>query len=224
MKIYFVMDLKEEKVVRAFRGERESYQPVHLSTDILRDSNPLSVVDEVNPRYLYVADLDRISDRGNNFRIIEMLSGKVEHLVADCGLREVSDAKNLKFDVVFGSETFDLRKIEDSVKYVSLDIRNNFIDASGSFEDWFSALDWLNSYELEGIIILDLSRVGTMSSELLIFEKAAGMSDNPLYAGGGIKSTEDIKRLEEIGYDGVLIAGAVYGKKIGVEVVRRGVL
>lgn len=225
MKLYFVMDLLHNEVVRAVRGEREKYQPVHFNSKLLDTSDPQKVIEQVNPRYIYVADLDRIIGEGDNTKVINTISENVEHLMADCGFKEVWELKNLGFDGVVGSETFKLRQLEEdpaNVRYVSLDIKDRFLDASNSFHMWEEALKWLNSFELKGVIILTLSRVGTLSLDWSILDKAAKISDNPLYAGGGIKSREDILKLKDLGFEGVLIASAFHEGKIDPEVIRQG--
>ncbi|MFP3908411.1 MAG: HisA/HisF family protein [Archaeoglobaceae archaeon] len=224
MKLYFVIDFLHKEVVRAVRGEREKYRPVHLSSKLLNTSDPQKVIEQVKPRYIYAADLDRIMGEGDNTEVINSISSNVEHLIADCGFKEPVELESLQFDGVVGSETFDLRQLKEcsSVRYVSLDIKDRFLDASNSFRRWEDALEWLNSFELEGIVILTLSRVGTLSLDHNIFNKATEISDNPLYAGGGIKSMEDILDLKDLGFEGVLIASALHEGSIDSELIRRG--
>ncbi|MFP4559661.1 MAG: HisA/HisF family protein, partial [Archaeoglobaceae archaeon] len=212
MKLYFVIDLLHKEVVRAVRGEREKYRPVHLSSKLLNTSDPQKVIEQVKPRYIYAADLDRIMGEGDNTEVINSISSNVEHLIADCGFKEPVELESLQFDGVVGSETFDLRQLKEcsSVRYVSLDIKDRFLDASNSFRRWEDALEWLNSFDLKGIVILTLSRVGTLSLDHKVFNKSAEISDNPLYAGGGIKSMEDVLKLKDLGFEGVLIASALH--------------
>ncbi len=225
MKLYFVMDLLHKEVVRAVRGEREKYLPVHYSSNLLGTSDPQKIIEYINPKYVYVADLDRIRGEGDNLEVINTISGNVEHLMADYGFKELNELENLRFDGVVGSETFDLRQLKESsanVYYVSLDIKDELLDASNSFHRWEEALKWLNSFNLKGVVILTLSRVGTLSLDHVIFNKAAEISDNPLYAGGGIKSMEDILNLKDLGFEGVLIASALHQGEIDPQLISRG--
>ncbi|MFP3946931.1 MAG: HisA/HisF family protein [Archaeoglobaceae archaeon] len=226
MKLYFVIDFLHKEVVRAVRGEREKYRPVHLSSKLLNTSDPQKVIEQVKPRYIYAADLDRIMGEGDNTEVINSISSNVEHLIADCGFKEPVELESLQFDGVVGSETFDLRQLKEcsSVRYVSLDIKDRFLDASNSFRRWEDALEWLNSFDLKGIVILTLSRVGTLSLDHKVFNKSAEISDNPLYAGGGIKSMEDVLKLKYLGFEGVLIASALHEGSIDPEVMRKGII
>lgn len=226
MKIYFVMDLLNGVVVKAVRGERAEYKPIHLSSKILQSSDPYQVIEEIRAKYLYIADLDRITGKGDNTRIIEDLSKRVDHLIADCGFRDVAELDAIDFDPVLGTETFDIRKLDKVQKkvFVSLDIKDNsLLDSSGSFRDWKDALEFLNSFRLGGVIVLTLSRVGTGSSlDFDILEKAVEISDNPVFAGGGVKDMDDLMKAKETGCSGVLVATAVHECVIPLEVVRQG--
>lgn len=224
MKIYFVVDLMGGTVVRAYWGERESYEPVHVSSKIFRQSDPEYVLNTICPKYLYVADLDRIMGRGNNFDSISFMADKVDNLMADCGFRDLSevDGMDFKFDCVLGSETFDIRNLKDKkVDFVSLDIKDRLLDASNSFK-WEDALEFLNGVSLKGVIILALSNVGTLSVDYETLIKAAEISEHPIYAGGGIKSEKDILNLKEMGYKGALIASSLHEGIIDPEIVRKG--
>ena len=222
MRIYFVIDILNGEVVRAVRGEREKYIPIHLFSEIVNGSDPFEVLDAVKPRYLYVADLDRIMGKGSNIKTIEKLNA--DHIIADCGFKDVDDLENLNFTPVLGTETFDITKLEsvDDV-FVSVDLKDRkLLDASNSFRDWIEALEFLNSFELLGVIILTLDRVGTGSLDIELLAKAVEISTNPIFAGGGVKDLEDLLKLKEIGCGGALISTAVHTKSVPIDIVRRG--
>jgi len=224
MKVYFVLDLLNGIVVRAFRGDRANYMPAHFSSKIIERSEPEYVVNVLKPKYLYVADLDRIMGNRDNFDSISRLSVRVEHLIADRGYKDLSEleGRNFKFDNVLGSETFNFRNLKGTIaEFVSLDIKDELLDASKSF-NWEKALEFLNGCSLKGVIILTLSKVGTLSVDYDILSKAAEISEHPIYAGGGVRDMEDILRLKEMGYTGVLIASSVHEGIIGLDVVRKG--
>ncbi|AEA47617.1 HisA/HisF family protein [Archaeoglobus veneficus] len=219
MKVYFVMDILNGEVVRAVRGERQNYRPVHLTSRVVTSSDPLEVVSTLNPKRVYVADLDAIMGRGSNVNTITSMIPLCEELIADCGFRSVEDTVDLPFTPVLGSETFDLRKIEDGF-YVSLDVRDGLMDASNSFNNVEEAVEWLNSFRLKGVIVLSIGNVGTLFPNFRLVEKVVGLSTNPVLAGGGIRSVEDIERAEKMGCDGVLIATAVHEGLIPPDVLR----
>lgn len=224
MRIYFVVDILDGRVVRALRGERERYYPISKFSKIVDRDDPMRVVEVVMPRYLYVADLNRITGRGNNLETIEMLAGRVEHLIADCGFKKAEEIESLNFTPVLGTETFDVTQLGEieTPAFVSVDVMHGrLLDVSGRFE-FESLMDYLNSFDLLGVIVLTLDRVGTCSLDLGMIERAVELSENPIFAGGGVGSFDDLIKLKEIGCKGVLISTAIHTGSIGLDVVRRG--
>ncbi len=228
MKIYFVTDLLNGTVVRGVSGKREEYKPVHLESTLgLSSSDPVNVIEEIRPKNLYVADLDRIMGKGDNVDLIEKLSTYVNDLIADCGFRKPSEVEGLNFSPVLGTETFDIRQLEEIENtrklVVSVDILDSILDASSSFESWPDMVEFLSSFELKGVIVLTLKKVGTSSSlDWRLLEKAIDISTNPIFGGGGVRSLEDLEKAKEIGCGALLVSTAVHLGEIPLEVIRRG--
>lgn len=216
-----MIDVMGGKVVLARKGEREKYKPISLFSEIVDCDEVDDVVKKVAPKYLYVADLDRIESRGDNIEVIEDLCKYVQELIADCGFK-AGESLNFNFVPVLGSETFDLTKIPNQKIYVSLDFKDKFLDASGKFKSFEDAVEFLNSFEIEAIVVLSLKNVGTFFANFELAERVLEISDHPVMLGGGIAGIEDLERAKEIGLSGVLVATAVHKKKIPVEIVRKG--
>ena len=106
----------------------------------------------------------------------------------------------------------------------SLDMKNRKVltrDPLLAKQDPLQVLRLLNDLPLEGVILLELDRVGTslgLDEEFL--KKAALISEHPLILGGGVGSMEDLTMLGELGFSGALVATAVHNGKIPVELVR----
>jgi len=212
------MDILNGEVVRAVRGERSEYKPVHLTSVVVKSSNPFDIFDTLRPEKVYIADLDAITGKGSNFDIIGRLSKKCK-LIADCGFKSIEEVKSLSFTPLLGSETFNLRQVEDGY-YVSLDVRDGFLDASNSFRSVGEAVEWLNSFTLRGVIVLSLRRVGTLHPDFELVEKVVTTSSNPVLVGGGISSIEDIEKLKAMGCRGVLVSTAIHSGLIPADVLR----
>ena len=219
MRIYFVMDLKDGVAVRGKSGERDKYYPVSQKSVAVTSSNPVEVVGELKPRFLYVADLDRIEGRGDNLSLIGRLSGMVEEFIADCGFRREEEIKGLPFKPVLGTETYPVDEIIDGV-YVSLDFRGGRL--LGSKPGEFDVLEVLNSHRLEGVIVLSIDSVGSLRHDFGLTERVLELSENPVIAAGGISSVEGLERLKELGCKGALIATAIHEGLMEVELVKRG--
>ncbi|WP_456330052.1 HisA/HisF family protein [Archaeoglobus sp.] len=221
MKVFFVVDIKDGKVVAGKSGEREKYPPISSVSGVVNSDDAVEVVEEIKPRFLYTADLDRIMGKGNNSDVLLKLSTRVEELIADCGFRKPEELENLPFTPVVGTETFDITQL-DRKCYVSIDLKEKFLDASGKFRSWKEAVEFLNSLSLEGIIVLPIHAVGTMKTDFSILERALEISEHPVLLGGGISGIEDLERLKEMGCSGVLIATAIHKGRIPVSLVRKG--
>ncbi len=226
MKVYFVMDLMNGICVAAERGERSKYKPITEKSLIVRSSNPINVVNKVKPRYLYVADLDRIMGRGDNLDLIKSLTEFVDELIADCGFRSEKELVDLNFKPVIATETFDITKLSLIKEncYVSLDFKGEFLDSSRKFRDWRKAVEFINDINIvEGLIVLAIHSVGTKKPDFKLVEDVITISEKPVLLGGGIGCIDDLEKAKEIGCNGVLIATAVHTKSIPIDIVRRGI-
>ncbi|MEM1751529.1 MAG: HisA/HisF-related TIM barrel protein [Archaeoglobaceae archaeon] len=219
------MDIMNGVVVLAERGERKKYRPVAESSHLVKSSDPIEVLSEIRPKFLYVADLDRIQRVGDNMGILKALSSGVEEIMADCGFRNVGELKDLNFIPVLGTETFDITEIGKVGKdcYVSFDfLEEKFLDASGRFKDFRVALEFLNSYSIRGIIVLNIKRVGSGSPDFRLLSEVLEISDNPVYLGGGVSGLKDLEKLKEMGCEGTLVSTGVHKKRIPLELIRKG--
>lgn len=65
---------------------------------------------------------------------------------------------------------------------------------------------------VSALVVLDLALVGTGSGpkNLDLLEGLKRLVGLPVYAGGGVRSTDDLKVLEESGCDGALVGSAIH--------------
>jgi phosphoribosylformimino-5-aminoimidazole carboxamide ribotide isomerase len=225
MRLIFVMDLMSGIVVLAERGERQKYRPVAEKSLIVRNSDPFEVIAEIRPRFLYVADLDRILGAGSNIQVINSLKSRVEEIIADCGFRSAEELESITFVPVLGTETFDITKLAGIKEecYVSLDFHGKrFLDASGKFSDYKKAVEFLNSFPLRGLIVLNIARVGSGSPDIELLTEVLNISSHPVYLGGGISGLSDLEYLKDLGCAGVLISTAVHKKAVPLGLIQRG--
>ena len=214
------MDIMNGLCVAAERGERDRYMPVSKKSSIIDTDNPIEIVKVLRPKYLYVADLDRILEKGDNTEIILKLKEGVDELIADCGFKKVEELE-VEFTPVVGTETFDITQISRKC-YVSLDFKGKFLDASKKFKDWESAVEYLNTLDLEGIIVLPLHTVGTLKPDFDLVSHVLNASSHPVLLGGGIGNLDHLKKAKDLGLDGVLIATAIHKRNIPIEIIQKG--
>ena len=228
-KLIFVMDISNGVVVHGVRGERDNYKPISEGSKIVENSDPLEIMGVVKAKEVYIADLDRIMERGDNFSLIKKISNKAE-VMADIGVRSLEDVEighKYASKIVLGTETIHRKVIDEDIyideDLVSMDLRGKELLCGDPKipKDPKEFLSELDRYDLDGIIVLFIDRVGTGSGmDLEFLEELRGMSVHPMIFGGGIEGLEDLDRLKDIGMDGALVATAIHNGKIPLDLLR----
>ena len=228
-RLILVMDLLDGQVVHALRGQRDRYRPINRFSSLVSSADPFLILQELKPRELYIADLNRLTGRGDNSIVLKALRRQAVHSMLDYGLhglRELQEAATagLADTFVLGTETSSLDFIEmaacsDIPVSVSVDIINNAVlthdkRLQGAPLDVITVL---NEYPLEEVIVLNLDRVGARTGlDRAFLEAAVMVSDHAVLCGGGIRQYEDLETLREIGIAGALVATAVHDGSIPV--------
>ena len=204
MEIVPVIDIMDGLAVSGKGGKREEYKP--LKSVICQNPDPIElakVYKDYGVSKIYIADLDKIMGRGDNFNLIK----KIDFInkMVDVGVKDEEDfkkAKNLG-EVIVGTETLkDISLLKKAI--VSLDFKD------GKLLNY--NLDFiLNNLGNKPVIILDISNVGTqrgLNRELI--KDIKDRIDNPIYVGGGIRDLKDIEFCYSIDVEGVLIGTAIH--------------
>jgi phosphoribosylformimino-5-aminoimidazole carboxamide ribotide isomerase len=221
MELVLALDLMGGEVVHGAKGERAGYRPLRLPG--LPSAGPGVVVSALSPRFLYIADLDRIMKRGDHDEAIRGCARLVGRCYVDRGIRSPEEylaGENLVN--IVGTETGgpDLGRYPGGL--LSVDVRDGKVIPGG--EDPLEILALAGAWAFEGCILLNLGRVGTGSGlppDLGEIREACGKT---LFYGGGVGSVEDLERLRDAGFDGAIVATAVHRGIIPLDWVRRGTL
>lgn len=223
MEIIPVLDLLHGKVVRAQRGERNRYLPIHSTLcDSCEPHEVVRALTELYPfKSLYIADLDAIQGIANNSITVAMLLCDFPHIdfwldigIANASAWPFSAASNIR--CIIGSET--LSNLEQYLQLalqlsanrpmLSLDFNQNGLMGPDSLLH--------SDHWPEALICMTLSKVG--SYEGPDFEKIAELTamdrQRKIYAAGGVRHLEDLKRLQCSGAAGALIASTLHDGKI----------
>jgi phosphoribosylformimino-5-aminoimidazole carboxamide ribotide isomerase len=221
----FVLDILNGAVVHAVRGERSRYAPIAGFSQIVSTSEPLGILQELRPREVYVADLNLLTGRGDNLAVIKELSA-MTRTMADTGISMTADLDRLPRSVspVMGTETASLQLIEEAAierrVVVSIDMMKRKVLARDPELAGLTPLQLLrrlNDLKLEGVILLELDRVGTSAGlDRQFLYDAAAIAKHPLILGGGVKEEEDLLALEDMGFSGALLATALHNGRIPV--------
>lgn len=126
MNLYLATDLKSGLIVHGKSGVRESYIPVsslHADT-----AEPVRFIEQMRPKYLYIADLDRICGIGSHDALIPALAERTERILLDRGCRGPDDVLNIPgVENIIGTETAAETLDQFSGGVLSVDIKNDLV-------------------------------------------------------------------------------------------------
>jgi len=230
-RVIFVLDIFNGKVVHAVKAERKKYSPIHEFSNVCSSSEPLAIVNDFAPREVYMADLNRLRGVGNNDEVIKKIGWKTKSML-DMGASTMDDihlGKELVQSIVLGTETATEKLLEGACNFYPRSI-NMSVDILGgkilTNESAFQIppidlVQMLNSYDINDLIILEMSKMGTSSGINTEFlKKVVDHSDHNILLGGGIRGYDDISLLKDISFDGVLLATSVHQSAVHLDIIQ----
>ena len=220
MEIIPVIDIRQNQVVHAVKGQRQNYRPLqtslcngHSAEDIVQ-----AFIDSYPFKTIYIADLDAIQGTSNNEHLIEQIVDKFQSVSfwVDQGISSAIELKiQSRRQHVIGSETNispetlnELATLGPEI-ILSLDFQTNA---------FLGDQDLLQKTDLwpERIIIMSLSHVGSNNGPdyklISDLQKTAGV--RKIYVAGGVRHKDDLQTLNDMGIHGVLIATALHTQQI----------
>jgi phosphoribosylformimino-5-aminoimidazole carboxamide ribotide isomerase len=219
MDVILAMDLKGGLVVHGKRGERENYRP--LTWGLSRFAEPLKYLESLHPRFLYIADLDRIMGKGSHDTDIRLCCQMVERCYVDRGIRSPADYLPGVTNVV-GTETAgdDLSIYQGG--FLSLDMKDKKVIPGN--RDPVRVLAEAEKLAFDGCLVLNLASVGTGGGlpPVTWLDALRKSFSRTLLFGGGISALKDLDGLREAGFDGAVVTTAVHRGKVPLRVLREG--
>ncbi|MBE0516985.1 MAG: phosphoribosylformimino-5-aminoimidazole carboxamide ribotide isomerase [Methanophagales archaeon] len=241
-RLILAVDVLDGVVVHAKRGEREQYRPITLFSTIISSADPIRIVEELKPDEVYIADLNRVMNTGDNRAVLQALRNRDRTLrmMLEYGLRGIEDVKaaveaEIADNLVLGTETSSMNLIETVSQTdisddtgisisVSVDLFNKEVltsDKRLKIEPLLLIKE-LNEYPVRDVIVLELDRVGTKSGiDFDFLARAVASSDHDILCGGGVRRCEDIYIMEQIGVKGALVATALHDGSIPASALRK---
>jgi len=220
MEIIPVIDIRQNQVVHAVKGQRQNYRPLqtclcdsHSADDIVQ-----AFIDTYPFKTIYIADLDAIQGTSNNEHLIEQLLNKFQSVSfwVDQGISSAIELKiQSRRQHVIGSETNISPETLNELFTSSLEI---ILSLDFQTKTFLGHQDLLEKTDLwpERIIIMSLSHVGSNNGPdyklISDIQKIAG--DRKIYVAGGVRHEDDLQTLNDMGIDGVLIATALHTQQI----------
>jgi phosphoribosylformimino-5-aminoimidazole carboxamide ribotide isomerase len=236
VRIIPVLDLLNGVVVRAVGGRRNEYQPV--VSRITDSTQPLAVAHELleatQATELYIADLDaiiQVKQPPQPAACLPELLRLQANLWIDAGLRHDTDAIELRKagieHFVVGTETLSgpgalgrmLETHGASRVTLSIDSRageligNWLVWGANPSEAYRAILQHADAIGIRKLLLLDLAAVGSLAGPSAGERLRVVRQEYPhfeLLVGGGVRNRDDMKRLEDAGADGVLVASALH--------------
>jgi len=221
------IDLKDNKVVRLYKGE---FDTVHQVAD-----DPVATAKafyEAGARYIHMVDLDGAKDGvRKNADIVRAVAQSVGLKVElGGGIRSMADLEEVfalgVYRAVIGSAAVSHPEFvkEAAAKYgeriaVGIDTKNGRVKTAGWVED--SGLDYLDfacqmqDIGVKTIIFTDIETDGTLQGPA--FAKLAALQGSvncKIIASGGVSNNEDIRKLAGMELHGAIIGKAYYAGTI----------
>lgn len=235
MQIIPVIDLLGGAVVRGVAGKRSEYRPVESALAV--GSNSIDIArafrETLGLSRIYLADLDGILHRRPSIELYRELTSDGFELLVDAGIRTVDDAAAVleagAKEVVAALETSPgpnelrtlCRTFDPAHIVFSLDLTNGRpMTASNAWssDDPLAIAVEAAQAGAEQMIVLDLSNVG-IGSGISTFELCRKIRERcspmRLITGGGVRCIDDVRALESLGLEGVLVASALHSGAIG---------
>jgi phosphoribosylformimino-5-aminoimidazole carboxamide ribotide isomerase len=220
MKLILAMDLRQNLVVHGKSGRRETYKP--LDWGYSPTAEPISFTRAIRPKYLYIADLDRIEGTGSHDGIIRKCADKVRCCYVDRGCKSPSDLLTGENIVnIVGTETGGSDLSQYRGGYLSIDVKQGLVIPL--MKDPLEVLTSAQHWNFDGCILLNVSAVGTGSGiDSPMLEKLRRAYDGTLLYGGGVATPGDLEKICGSGFDGAIISTALHRGNVPVEWIRRG--
>jgi len=222
MDLILAADLKSGSIVHGKSGRRTEYSPIQ--TPLASTAEPVQYLQDIRPRYLYIADLDRITGSGSHDSLIPILAGLVETLFLDRGCKTPNDMLDCpRVMNIIGTETAGSDLSAYSGGYLSVDMKDGVVIPQGT--DPMRILAAARDCLFEGCTLLDIGGVGTRCGlDAIFLNQCRAMYPGRLLWGGGVSGMEDLILLDKSGYDGVIIATALHTGAVPLDLIRSGCL
>jgi phosphoribosylformimino-5-aminoimidazole carboxamide ribotide isomerase len=234
MQIIPVIDLLDGVVVRGVAGRRSEYRPIE--SRIVAGSDPIDVArafrEKLGLSQIYVADLDGILHARPHCELYRELSQEGFSLLVDAGVRALNDAAAVftagARATIAALETLPgpghLRALCSEFgperMIFSLDLTNGRpMVASDQWQssDPLEIGSMAARAGIERMIVLDLSHVG-VGSGVGTGELCRSLRQRHpklrIITGGGVRDCDDLRALEPLGLEGVLVASALHNGAI----------
>ena len=220
MKLFLAMDLKQNLVVHGKSGQHATYK--QLDWGFSPTAEPLGFIKAIKPRFLYIADLDRIEGTGSHDAIVRQCAQEVVCCFVDRGCHSPSDFLEGEHIVnIVGTETGGSHMSRYHGGVISIDVKDGRVIPCG--KQPVDVLAAAQHWDFTGSILLNVSAVGTEQGiDRQLLEKMRSAYDRQLFYGGGVATIGDLEIISHSGFDGAIISTALHRGIVPIEWIRSG--
>lgn len=225
-----MIDLLNGVIVHAKKGERSCYLPISSSlTESIQAIDIVKAFMDVYPfKTLYIADLNAIQASENtgakHIKIIEEIKVAFPNveLWVDAGITTIEDAKKwagLPLRHILGSESFStLAQYQSLVSILSKPFALSLDFLPQGYEGPNALMQSAQHWPAD-IIVMSLVKVGANSGidAQTIKTIMAKAKHHAIYAAGGVRNSDDLNQLKQLGVKGCLLASALHNKQISTK-------
>jgi phosphoribosylformimino-5-aminoimidazole carboxamide ribotide isomerase len=218
MQIIPVIDILNSAVVHAHQGNRQHYQPI--TSSLSNTANPVAVIQGFLAlsafKTIYIADLNRLSGKGNNSQLIIKLLNQyptIQFWIDQGVLYENNHQLPRNWTQVIGTES-----ITDATLDAVTSKKNNLILSLDFKQTLIGSQQLLNTpnHWPKQVIVMTLTKVGTSTGPDWtrledILQKTV---HSQIIAAGGIRGKDDLIRLSEMGIHSALIASCLHNGQL----------
>lgn len=225
MNIVVAIDIKKGLVVKAIAGIRNNYKP--LSINKKDYSNPFSYIKFLNRTFnikkIYIADLDSICGSRENWKIIVQIVQENPSIsfFLDLGFKKQKMLNDFQ-DLIISKKT--------SKKHFNFIIGTELLKDVKSLSGFYNKSEMLVSLDFNGsesLWINNISKLMVFDKIVLMFIKQVGgrginwkvlknlrihLNPTKTIIAGGIQNNQDIRKLKNIGYYGIIISSLIHKK------------
>ena len=227
MKLILAIDIRKEKVVKAYAGFRSNYKKLLLNNNDF--SCPLffikTVIQRVKIHTIYIADLDALAmTKGNKNLIMKIFSSFPNiNFLLDAGFnypiaiynynKFLENHKLKNYSFVLGTESIKNYRIKDLL------LKKDFffsIDFNGSENKWIDKF-FLEKTKLN-LIFMFVKKTGGRGVNYNILKKFKNIVyRNNCFLAGGVKNKSDLKKLHYFGFKGVVVSDMIHKNLMGAK-------
>lgn len=219
-----VLDIKEGICVSGKSGNRNTYTKL----ESVYGDNPFTIARNLKKdgaKLLYIADLDKIEENGNNDKLISQVNEIIPVLLDNgiSSLENIETNKKICTTSILATETMEnleeVTKIlkRDDIKdtVISIDIKNNHILIKNNDISLEDIISLINIYKPKYTIILNITKVGTkqQSNDKLV-ETIINKTPNTTHIIAGGITNESIKEYTKNNINNFLIGTQLHEGKL----------